>query len=123
MTRDGHGDPIPIPCHWVRTAGDEEIMIPGCYGTVVAGPHACTCDVPPSRIERAQALIREMHTHHDRLRERLTTLRVDLNDALAELRAATTERDALRRRLGMIESAHVGSPPTRPTVGGGGKKP
>lgn len=93
------------PCKWVRDPDGTETMIPGCYGTVISGPHACTCDIPGSRIERAQETIREMHAHLDRLRERLVILRGEHAENLAELRAANAELAVLRRRLGMIEGA------------------
>lgn len=94
-----------LRCHWVRLADGEEMMIPGCYGTAISGPHACTCDVPGSRIERAEDLIREMHERHERLRGRLEVMRAAVEGWKSNLRSANAELAALRRRLAMIESA------------------
>jgi len=50
--------PKPAPatvgrCYWHR---DDQgwALIPMCLGCAVNGPYGCTCDVPESRVERAE---------------------------------------------------------------------
>lgn len=55
-------------CHWYRD-GDGEVLIPMCLGTAVNGPEQCTCNVPESRIERAERGRAEAERQVLRLRE------------------------------------------------------
>lgn len=89
----------PTPCRWTRDEDGVEWLLPGCIGTAVKGPEHCTCDTPESRIEQALGLVTEQAAHIERLRQRLIDLRAGLQEALAE-------REVLRRRLRMIESAN-----------------
>lgn len=93
-----HGLPEPDPCRWTRDQDGTEWLIPGCIGTAVTGPQSCTCDTPLSRIERAEALVRKMHDHHERLRERLLERNLEIGVTHEELRVLTA-------RVRMIESA------------------
>ena len=58
----------PDRCYWYRD-GEVELLIPMCYGTAINGPHACTCDVPESRLEEAERRRDEAERQVIRLRE------------------------------------------------------
>ncbi|WP_313348344.1 hypothetical protein [Paracoccus sp. (in: a-proteobacteria)] len=40
-------------CHWIRDEAGFEVLIPHCWGCVLGGPAACTCEIEGSRLERA----------------------------------------------------------------------
>lgn len=85
-------------CHWLRDDDGAEILIPMCMGAAVAGPEGYTCDVPLSRIERAEDARRAAEAEIERLLEK------------AERRAdhvaiLVRQNGALRRRLRELEQA------------------
>lgn len=43
---------MPDRCQWLFDR--YWIMIPGCIGAAVGGPHDCTCDIKGSKLEQAQ---------------------------------------------------------------------
>lgn len=75
---------IIIPtCYWWRDHDTGEwITIPGCMARAM-DPHACSCTIPPSRIERERAKRRAAEQAVERLRNRVL--------------AACDEADEMRR--------------------------
>lgn len=62
-------------CYWWRDRETEEwIVIPGCLARAM-DPHACSCGVPPSRIERERAKRRAAEQIAQRLADKITGLR------------------------------------------------
>lgn len=59
----------PARCYWTKDEDGDEILIPMCCGSAVYGPHACTCNVPESRIEAAERGRAEAERQVLRLRE------------------------------------------------------
>lgn len=57
-------------CHWVRGDDGVEVMIPMCWASIL-DPSACTCEVEPSRLERAEMARSVAEGEVLRLREKL----------------------------------------------------
>ena len=76
---------IPTCYWWHDHDTGEWIMIPGCMARAM-DPHACSCTIPPSRIERERAKRRAANKTIERLRDRLIGARHEANEAVRTMK-------------------------------------
>lgn len=90
----------PKGCHFVFDGQGDKILIPGCYGAI--NDTGCTCDVPQSEIEKAQA---EIDNLQGRLRWAMDRLEKRRHEA-EDLRASNRHWWRVLRDHGIDPSKH-----------------
>lgn len=93
----------PDRCYWVRGDDGLEILIPPCWGCVMDGPAACTCEIDGSSLERAERARFGAEQVVLRLRDKLDRTAERYEQALNHQRRQSREIQRLRTRVAELE--------------------
>lgn len=90
----------PDRCYWAKGEDGLEVLIPHCWGTVLDGPSACTCDIAGSRLERAERGRQIAESYVERLRDRLLLAAARYEEQLVRARRLHEEIRRLEALVG-----------------------